>query len=223
MADVGICTVTCAYTRDLLTTPSHKRRTSAFADDVEPRGSSGSEALALLTVLLGIHASSWTSMRGQTDRRLKLGWKEQEARPDQSPSPENSSAPGLRGGAHGLGRRRQVVGDHRLQPGWPTWSQDPVLAELLGERDSREARHKRLHTSQARDRAAPQPPKPSARPLRAQNSGLPVGSSHGPRRGRSRDGSPREWSRGGRKGCRSILLSRAFPGMEGLTIVGGLL
>ncbi|MET4780610.1 ferritin-like domain-containing protein [Glaciihabitans sp. UYNi722] len=147
MADVEYHTV--CYTRDLLTTPSHKEKdVSAFMTMWNREEFWHGEALA---AVLGVHGITvdYDELKAN---RLKLGWKDRL-------DPIKQSVGGKLVGM-------DFVAVHMAWGAANEWSaitaynrmaeleENPVLAELLRRIAKQEARHVAFYTSQARDRLA---------------------------------------------------------------------
>jgi len=213
MADVEYHTV--CYTRDLLTTPSHKEADmSAFMTMWNREEFWHGEALA---TVLGIHGIVVDFDEIKADR-LKLGWKDRL-------DPIKQSIAGKLVGS-------DFVAVHMAWGAANEWSaitaynrmaeleEDPVLAELLKRIAKQEARHVAFYTSQARDRLAKSRKAQVLARFALKNFWAPVGSSIMDRTevvhvmGHLMGGPE------GRKGARKIDAAiSGLPGMEGLTIV----
>jgi hypothetical protein len=213
MADVEYHTV--CYTRDLLTTPSHKEpEVSAFMTMWNREEFWHGEALAAVLDLHGITVD-FDQLKAS---RLKLGWRDRL-------DPIKQSVMGKLVGA-------DFVAVHMSWGAANEWSaitaynrmaeleEHPVLAELLRRIAKQEARHVAFYTSQARDRLAKSKKAQVFTRFALSNFWAPVGSSimetddvrhvmnhlmSGP---------------DGRKAARKIdeHISR-MPGLQGLTIV----
>ena len=147
MANVEYHTV--CYTRDLLTTPSHREpEVSAFMTMWNREEFWHGEALS---TVLGIHGIT-VDFDEVKAGRMKLGWKDRL-------DPIKQSVLGRIAG-------NDFVAVHMAWGAANEWSaiqaynrmadleQDPVLAELLKRIAKQEARHVAFYTSQARDRLA---------------------------------------------------------------------
>lgn len=170
MTDVEYHTV--CYTRDLLTTPSHKEADmSAFMTMWNREEFWHGEALA---AVLGIHGIvvDFDELKAN---RMKLGWKDRLDPIKQS----------LLGKIVGT----DFVAVHMAWGAANEWSaitaynrmasleEDPVLAELLRRIAKQEARHVAFYTSQARDRLAKSKKAQVLARFALSNFWAPVGSS----------------------------------------------
>ena len=170
MADVEYHTV--CYTRDLLTTPSHKEADmSAFMTMWNREEFWHGEALA---TVLGIHGIT-VDFDELKATRLKLGWKDRL-------DPIKQSVAGKIVG-------NDFVAVHMAWGAANEWSaisaynrmaeleEDPVLGELLKRIAKQEARHVAFYTSQARDRLAKSKKAQVIARFALKNFWAPVGSS----------------------------------------------
>jgi hypothetical protein len=170
MADVEYHTV--CYTRDLLTTPSHKERDmSAFMTMWNREEFWHGEAL---TAVLAVHGITVDFDQVKANR-LKLGWKDRL-------DPIKQSMLGKLVG-------QDFVAVHMAWGAANEWSaitaynrmaeleENPVLAELLRRIAKQEARHVAFYTSQARDRLARSKKAQVIARFALSNFWAPVGSS----------------------------------------------
>jgi hypothetical protein len=170
MADVEYHTV--CYTRDLLTTPSHKEADmSAFMTMWNREEFWHGEALA---TVLGYHGIT-VDFDELKANRLKLGWKDKL-------DPIKQSIAGKIVG-------NDFVAVHMAWGAANEWSaisaynrmaeleEDPVLAELLKRIAKQEARHVAFYTSQARERLAQSKKAQVIARFALKNFWAPVGSS----------------------------------------------
>jgi hypothetical protein len=213
MADVEYHTV--CYTRDLLTTPSHKDGDmTSFMTMWNREEFWHGEALAYV---LGIHGIT-VDFDELKANRLKLGWRDRI-------DPIKQSLYGKLVG-------NDFVAVHMAWGAANEWSaitaynrmaeleQDPVLAVLLKRIAKQEARHVAFYTSQARDRLATSKKAQLFTRFALSNFWAPVGSSIMERddvvhvMGQLMGGTD------GRKAARKIDSAiSGLPGMTGLTIV----
>ena len=213
MTDVEYHTV--CYTRDLLTTPSHKEaEMTAFMTMWNREEFWHGEALA---EVLGIHGIT-VDFDEVKANRLKLGWK------DRLDPIKQSIAGKLVG--------NDFVAVHMAWGAANEWSaitaynrmaeleEDPVLAELLKRIAKQEARHVAFYTSQARDRLASSKKAQVLARFALKNFWAPVGSSI-MEKSEVKHVMTHLFSGGeGRKGVRKIDAAIAgLPGMTGLSIV----
>jgi hypothetical protein len=163
---------TVCYTRDLLTTPSHKEKdVSAFMTMWNREEFWHGEALA---ALLGVHGITvdYDELKAS---RLKLGWKDRL-------DPIKQSVAGKLVGM-------DFVAVHMAWGAANEWSaitaynrmaeleENPTLAELLRRIAKQEARHVAFYTSQARDRLAKSRKAQVIARFALKNFWAPVGSS----------------------------------------------
>lgn len=213
MTDVEYHTV--CYTRDLLTTPSHKEADmSAFMTMWNREEFWHGEALANVLSIHGITVD-FDELKAN---RLKLGWKDKL-------DPIKQSIGGKIVGndfvavhmAWGAANELSAIAAYNRMA---DLEQDPVLGELLRRIAKQEARHVAFYTSQARDRLA--------RSKRAQVIGrfalkrfwAPVGSSIMERADVQHVMNHLMSGKDGREAARKIDAKIAnLPGMQGLRIV----
>jgi len=170
MADVEYHTV--CYTRDLLTTPSHKEADmSAFMTMWNREEFWHGEALAEVLAMHDITVD-FDELKAN---RLKLGWKDK--------------LDPIKQGIGGKLIGNDFVAVHMSWGAANEWSaiqaynrmaeleQDPVLAELLKRIAKQEARHVAFYTSQARDRLAQSKKAQVLARFALKNFWAPVGSS----------------------------------------------
>jgi hypothetical protein len=213
MADVEYHTV--CYTRDLLTTPSHKEaEMGAFMTMWNREEFWHGEALA---TVLGIHGIivDFDELKA---KRLKLGWRDKL-------DPIKQSVIGKVVGA-------DFVAVHMAWGAANEWSaitaynrmaaleEDPVLAELLKRIAKQEARHVAFYTSQARDRLAKSTKAQKFARFALSNFWAPVGSSIMEKNEVKHVMGHLMGGEDGRKAARKIDTAiSGLPGLEGLTIV----
>ena len=213
MADVEYHTV--CYTRDLLTTPSHKEaEMGAFMTMWNREEFWHGEALA---TVLGIHGIvvDFDELKA---KRLKLGWRDKL-------DPIKQSVIGKVVGA-------DFVAVHMAWGAANEWSaitaynrmaaleEDPVLAELLKRIAKQEARHVAFYTSQARDRLAKSTKAQKFARFALSNFWAPVGSSIMDKNEVKHVMGHLMGGEDGRKAARKIDTAiSGLPGLEGLTIV----
>jgi hypothetical protein len=213
MADVEYHTV--CYTRDLLTTPSHKEaEMGAFMTMWNREEFWHGEALA---TVLGIHGIvvDFDELKA---KRLKLGWRDKL-------DPIKQSVIGKVVGA-------DFVAVHMAWGAANEWSaitaynrmaaleEDPVLAELLKRIAKQEARHVAFYTSQARERLAKSTKAQKFARFALSNFWAPVGSSIMEKNEVKHVMSHLMGGVEGRKAARKIDTAiSGLPGLEGLTIV----
>jgi hypothetical protein len=213
MADVEYHTV--CYTRDLLTTPSHKEaEMGAFMTMWNREEFWHGEALA---TVLGIHGIvvDFDELKA---KRLKLGWRDKL-------DPIKQSVVGKVVGA-------DFVAVHMAWGAANEWSaitaynrmaaleEDPVLAELLKRIAKQEARHVAFYTSQARDRLAKSTKAQKFARFALSNFWAPVGSSIMEKNEVKHVMGHLMGGEDGRKAARKIDTAiSGLPGLEGLTIV----
>ncbi|GAA1836127.1 ferritin-like domain-containing protein [Agromyces salentinus] len=213
MADVEYHTV--CYTRDLLTTPSHRESdVSAFMTMWNREEFWHGEALAAVLAVHGV-SIDYDELKAS---RLKLGWK------DRLDPIKQSVLGGLVG--------QDFVAVHMSWGAANEWSaitayqrmaeleEHPVLAELLRRIAKQEARHVAFYTSQARERLAASTKAQKVTRFALSRFWAPVGSSiMAPEEVRHVMGhlmSGEEGRRAARKVDDSI---SGMPGLAGLTIV----
>jgi hypothetical protein len=213
MADVEYHTV--CYTRDLLTTPSHKEaEMGAFMTMWNREEFWHGEALA---TVLGIHGIT-VDFDELKAKRLKLGWRDKL-------DPIKQSVIGKVVGA-------DFVAVHMAWGAANEWSaitaynrmaaleQDPVLAELLKRIAKQEARHVAFYTSQARERLAKSTRAQKFARFALSNFWAPVGSSIMEKNEVRHVMGHLMGGVDGRKAARKIDTAiSGLPGLEGLTIV----
>jgi hypothetical protein len=213
MADVEYHTV--CYTRDLLTTPSHKEaEMGAFMTMWNREEFWHGEALA---TVLGIHGIT-VDFDELKAKRLKLGWRDKL-------DPIKQSVIGKVVGA-------DFVAVHMAWGAANEWSaitaynrmaaleQDPVLAELLKRIAKQEARHVAFYTSQARERLAKSTKAQKFARFALSNFWAPVGSSIMEKNEVKHVMGHLMGGTDGRKAARKIDTAiSGLPGLEGLTIV----
>ncbi|MCU1524872.1 MAG: ferritin-like protein [Microbacteriaceae bacterium] len=213
MTDVEYHTV--CYTRDLLTTPSHKEKdVSAFMTMWNREEFWHGEALA---ALLGVHGITvdYDELKAN---RLKLGWKDRL-------DPIKQSVAGKIVGM-------DFVAVHMAWGAANEWSaitaynrmaeleENPTLAELLRRIAKQEARHVAFYTSQARDRLAKSRKAQVIARFALNNFWAPVGSSIMEKSEVVHVMNHLMSGEEGRKAARKIDDHIAgLPGMQGLTIV----
>jgi hypothetical protein len=213
MADVEYHTV--CYTRDLLTTPSHKEaEMGAFMTMWNREEFWHGEALA---TVLGIHGIivDFDELKA---KRLKLGWRDKL-------DPIKQSVIGKVVGA-------DFVAVHMAWGAANEWSaitaynrmaaleEDPVLAELLKRIAKQEARHVAFYTSQARDRLAKSTKAQKFARFALSNFWAPVGSSIMEKNEVKHVMGHLMGGEEGRKAARKIDTAiSGLPGLQGLTIV----
>jgi hypothetical protein len=213
MADVEYHTV--CYTRDLLTTPSHKEaEMGAFMTMWNREEFWHGEALA---TVLGIHGIvvDFDELKA---KRLKLGWRDKL-------DPIKQSVIGKVVGA-------DFVAVHMAWGAANEWSaitaynrmaaleEDPVLAELLKRIAKQEARHVAFYTSQARERLAKSTKAQKFARFALSNFWAPVGSSIMEKNEVKHVMGHLMGGEDGRKAARKIDTAiSGLPGLEGLTIV----
>jgi hypothetical protein len=213
MADVEYHTV--CYTRDLLTTPSHKEaEMGAFMTMWNREEFWHGEALA---TVLGIHGIT-VDFDELKAKRLKLGWRDKL-------DPIKQSVIGKVVGA-------DFVAVHMAWGAANEWSaitaynrmaaleEDPVLAELLKRIAKQEARHVAFYTSQARERLAKSTKAQKFARFALSNFWAPVGSSIMEKNEVKHVMGHLMGGTDGRKAARKIDTAiSGLPGLEGLTIV----
>lgn len=213
MADVEYHTV--CYTRDLLTTPSHKEaEMGAFMTMWNREEFWHGEALA---TVLGIHGIT-VDFDELKAKRLKLGWRDKL-------DPIKQSVIGKVVGA-------DFVAVHMAWGAANEWSaitaynrmaaleEDPVLAELLKRIAKQEARHVAFYTSQARERLAKSVKAQKFARFALSNFWAPVGSSIMEKNEVKHVMGHLMGGEDGRKAARKIDTAiSGLPGLEGLTIV----
>lgn len=213
MADVEYHTV--CYTRDLLTTPSHKERDmSAFMTMWNREEFWHGEALSAVLAVHGITVD-FDQVKAN---RLKLGWKDRL-------DPIKQSVMGKLVG-------QDFVAVHMAWGAANEWSaitaynrmaeleENPVLAELLRRIAKQEARHVAFYTSQARDRLARSKKAQVIARFALSNFWAPVGSSIMEKSEVIHVMNHLMSGTDGRKAARKIDDHIAsLPGMTGLTIV----
>ncbi len=170
MTDVEYHTV--CYTRDLLTTPSHKEpEVSAFMTMWNREEFWHGEALA---AVLGVHGIT-VDFDQLKANRLKLGWKDRL-------DPIKQSVMGKLVGtdfvavhmAWGAANEHSAIAAYNRMA---ELEQNPTLAELLRRIAKQEARHVAFYTSQARDRLARSKKAQVLARFALKNFWAPVGSS----------------------------------------------
>jgi hypothetical protein len=213
MADVEYHTV--CYTRDLLTTPSHKEADmSAFMTMWNREEFWHGEALAEVLSYHGITVD-FDQLKAN---RLKLGWKDRI-------DPIKQSVVGKLVGM-------DFVAVHMAWGAANEWSaitaynrmaeleEDPVLAELLKRIAKQEARHVAFYTSQARDRLAKSKKAQVFARFALSNFWAPVGSSIMDKVEVQHVMGHLMGGPDGRKAARKIDTAiSGLPGLSGLTIV----
>ena len=213
MADVEYHTV--CYTRDLLTTPSHKEaEMGAFMTMWNREEFWHGEALATVLGIHGIHVD-FDELKA---KRLKLGWRDKF-------DPIKQSVIGKVVGA-------DFVAVHMAWGAANEWSaitaynrmaaleEDPVLAELLKRIAKQEARHVAFYTSQARERLAKSTKAQKFARFALSNFWAPVGSSIMEKNEVKHVMGHLMGGEDGRKAARKIDTAiSGLPGLEGLTIV----
>ncbi|MDN4642006.1 ferritin-like domain-containing protein [Agreia sp. PsM10] len=213
MADVEYHTV--CYTRDLLTTPSHKEaEMGAFMTMWNREEFWHGEALATVLGIHGIHVD-FDELKA---KRLKLGWRDKL-------DPIKQSVIGKVVGA-------DFVAVHMAWGAANEWSaitaynrmaaleEDPVLAELLKRIAKQEARHVAFYTSQARERLAKSSKAQKFARFALSNFWAPVGSSIMEKNEVKHVMGHLMGGEDGRKAARKIDTAiSGLPGLEGLTIV----
>ncbi|KQO09867.1 hypothetical protein ASF06_06340 [Agreia sp. Leaf244] len=213
MADVEYHTV--CYTRDLLTTPSHKEaEMGAFMTMWNREEFWHGEALATVLGIHGIHVD-FDELKA---KRLKLGWRDKL-------DPIKQSVIGKVVGA-------DFVAVHMAWGAANEWSaitaynrmaaleEDPVLAELLKRIAKQEARHVAFYTSQARERLAKSTKAQKFARFALSNFWAPVGSSIMEKNEVKHVMGHLMGGEEGRKAARKIDTAiSGLPGLEGLTIV----
>ncbi|WP_127793996.1 ferritin-like domain-containing protein [Agromyces sp. LHK192] len=213
MADVEYHTV--CYTRDLLTTPSHREaEVGAFMTMWNREEFWHGEALA---AVLGVHGVT-VDYDALKANRLKLGWR------DRLDPVKQSIAGALVG--------EDFIAVHMSWGAANEWSaitayqrmaeleHDPVLAELLGRIAKQEARHVAFYASQARARLAKSRKAQQVTRFALQRFWAPVGSSIQPKAEVQHVMTQLMSGDAGRRQARKVDDSiSAMPGLEGLTIV----
>jgi hypothetical protein len=213
MANVEYHTV--CYTRDLLTTPSHREpEVSAFMTMWNREEFWHGEALA---AVLAVHDIS-VDYDVLKANRMKLGWR------DKLDPIKQSLAGGLVGS--------DFVAVHMSWGAANEWSaitaynrmaqleRHPVLAELLRRIARQEARHVAFYTSQARDRLAASTKAQAITRFALRRFWAPVGSSISSRDDVRHVMSALMSGTEGRKAAKKVDESiSALPGLSGLTIV----
>ncbi|WP_395242518.1 ferritin-like domain-containing protein [Agromyces sp. MMS24-K17] len=213
MADVEYHTV--CYTRDLLTTPSHREpEVGAFMTMWNREEFWHGEALA---AVLGVHGVTvdYDALKAS---RLKLGWRDRL-------DPVKQSIAGALVGA-------DFIAVHMSWGAANEWSAitayqrmaeleaDPVLAELLGRIARQEARHVAFYTSQARARLAASRRAQQVTRFALSRFWAPVGSSIQPREEVRHVMTQLMSGDAGRRAARKVDDSiSGMPGLAGLTIV----
>ncbi|MCU1406909.1 MAG: ferritin-like protein [Glaciihabitans sp.] len=213
MADVEYHTV--CYTRDLLTTPSHKEADmSAFMTMWNREEFWHGEALA---TVLGIHGIT-VDFDELKANRLKLGWRDKL-------DPIKQSIYGKIAGtdfvavhmAWGAANEYSAITAYNRMA---ELENDPVLAELLKRIAKQEARHVAFYTSQARDRLAASKKSQVLARFALKNFWAPVGSSIMEREEVVHVMGHLMGGPDGRKGAKKIDAAiSGLPGMQGLRIV----
>jgi hypothetical protein len=213
MTDVEYHTV--CYTRDLLTTPSHKEADmSAFMTMWNREEFWHGEALA---TVLGFHGIT-VDFDEVKANRLKLGWK------DRLDPIKQSIAGKIVGNdfvavhmAWGAANELSAIAAYNRMA---ELEQDPVLAELLRRIAKQEARHVAFYTSQARDRLAKSKKAQVIARFALGKFWAPVGSSIMERAEVVHVMNHLMSGPDGRKAARKIDASiSSMPGLSGLTIV----
>ena len=213
MTDVEYHTV--CYTRDLLTTPSHKEADmSAFMTMWNREEFWHGEALSHV---LGIHGIT-VDFDEVKANRLKLGWK------DRLDPIKQSIAGKIVGNdfvavhmAWGAANELSAIAAYNRMA---ELEQDPTLAELLRRIAKQEARHVAFYTSQARDRLAKSKKAQVIARFALNKFWAPVGSSIMERVEVKHVMNHLMSGPAGRKAARKIDSSiSAMPGLTGLTIV----
>jgi hypothetical protein len=213
MTDVEYHTV--CYTRDLLTTPSHKEADmSAFMTMWNREEFWHGEALA---TVLGIHGIT-VDFDEVKANRLKLGWK------DRLDPIKQSIAGKIVGNdfvavhmAWGAANELSAIQAYNRMA---ELEKDPVLAELLRRIAKQEARHVAFYTSQARDRLAKSKKAQVIARFALGKFWAPVGSSIMERVEVQHVMNHLMSGPDGRKAARKIDASiSGMPGLKGLTIV----
>ena len=213
MADVEYHTV--CYTRDLLTTPSHKEADmSAFMTMWNREEFWHGEALATVLAMHGVTVD-FDELKAN---RMKLGWKDKL-------DPIKQSIVGKLVGT-------DFVAVHMAWGAANEWSaitaynrmaeleKDPVLAELLKRIAKQEARHVAFYTSQARERLAASKKAQVMARFALSNFWAPVGSSIMEKSEVQHVMGALMGGPDGRKGARKIDAAiSGMPGLTGLTIV----
>jgi hypothetical protein len=213
MTDVEYHTV--CYTRDLLTTPSHKEpEVSAFMTMWNREEFWHGEALAAVLAVHGITVD-FDQLKAN---RLKLGWK------DRLDPIKQSVASRLVGTdfvavhmAWGAANEHSAIAAYNRMA---ELEENPTLAELLRRIAKQEARHVAFYTSQARDRLARSKKAQVIARFALKNFWAPVGSSIMEREDVQHVMNHLMSGTDGRKAARKIdqNISR-MPGLDGLTIV----
>lgn len=213
MTDVEYHTV--CYTRDLLTTPSHKEpEVSAFMTMWNREEFWHGEALAAVLAVHGITVD-FDQLKAN---RLKLGWK------DRLDPIKQSVASRLVGTdfvavhmAWGAANEHSAIAAYNRMA---ELEENPTLAELLRRIAKQEARHVAFYTSQARDRLARSKKAQVIARFALKNFWAPVGSSIMERADVQHVMNHLMSGTDGRKAARKIdqNISR-MPGLDGLTIV----
>ncbi len=213
MTDVEYHTV--CYTRDLLTTPSHKEADmSAFMTMWNREEFWHGEALA---TVLGIHGIT-VDFDEVKANRLKLGWK------DRLDPIKQSIAGKIVGNdfvavhmAWGAANELSAIAAYNRMA---ELEQEPVLAELLRRIAKQEARHVAFYTSQARDRLASSKKAQVIARFALSKFWAPVGSSIMERVEVKHVMDHLMSGPDGRRAARKIDTSIGnMPGLKGLTIV----
>jgi hypothetical protein len=213
MCDVEYHTV--CYTRDLLTTPSHKEpEMSAFMTMWNREEFWHGEALA---AVLGIHGITvdYDELKAT---RMKLGWKDRL-------DPIKQSIMGKLVGtdfvavhmAWGAANEHSAITAYNRMA---ELEQNPTLAELLRRIAKQEARHVAFYTSQARDRLAKSKKAQVIARYALKNFWAPVGSSIMEKSEVRHVMNQLMSGEEGRKAAHKIDQNIArMPGLDGLTIV----
>jgi hypothetical protein len=213
MCDVEYHTV--CYTRDLLTTPSHKEADmSAFMTMWNREEFWHGEALS---TVLGIHGIS-VDFDETKATRLKLGWKDRL-------DPIKQAVMGKVVGndfvavhmAWGAANELSAIQAYNRMG---ELEENPTLAELLRRIAKQEARHVAFYTSQARDRLAKSKKAQVIARFALKNAWAPVGSSIMERSEVKHVMNHLMSGPEGRKAARKIDTAIGnMPGLKGLTIV----
>lgn len=213
MADVEYHTV--CYTRDLLTTPSHREpEVGAFMTMWNREEFWHGEALAAVLAMHGITVD-YDQLKAN---RMKLGWKDRL-------DPIKQSIMGRLVGtdfvavhmAWGAANEHSAIAAYNRMAELEV---DPTLAELLKRIAKQEARHVAFYTSQARDRLARSTKAQKLARFALKNFWAPVGSSIMERAEVVHVMNHLMSGEEGMKAARRIDQNIArMPGLDGLTIV----